>query len=235
MAERARLREARGAILRMSIDSPDRKLCDPFVELLPINGASVSMLGGVVSQATLCASDAVAARLDELQLDLGEGPCWQALGTRRPVLVPDVRGVEHPAWPVFGAAVQDCPAEAIFAFPLRVGALGLGALDLYRTDRGPLGEQDVHDAAALADTLAWVVLTRLLNDTGQGELDDRDREYSSSRREVHQATGMVLAQVGTTAAGAFALLRAHAFSQNRSVQEIARDVIERRLRFDALD
>jgi hypothetical protein len=51
------------------------------------------VLTGLMSQATLCATDGVAARIEELQLDLGEGPCWVAMDSRVPVLLPDVHDV----------------------------------------------------------------------------------------------------------------------------------------------
>ena len=51
---------------------------------------------------------------------------------------------------------------------------------------------------------------------------------------VHQATGMVLAQLGTTADDAHLILQARAFADSRPMREVARDVIERRIRFTAL-
>jgi hypothetical protein len=183
-----------------------------------------------MSQATLCATNGVAARIEELQLDLGQGPCWEAMDTRVPVMVPDVHDVEDRAWPLFAASAQEVLTGGIFAFPLRVGAIDLGSLDVYRTQTGLLEPAVVHDATALADTMAWAVLQRLLADSGE-DLAGWERDYTDSRREVHQATGMILAQVGTTAAGAFALLRARAFSEGRTVRQVARDVIARRLSF----
>lgn len=229
-----RLREARAVILGWPHRS-GADLCGPCVEVLEVTGASVSMLAGTMSQATLGATDQVAARLEELQLDLGEGPCWEAMDSGVPVLVPEVHELSLPharpwPWPLFAAAVQDLPTGGIFAFPLRVGAINLGSLDVYRTRPGRLEPEVIRDATALADTMAWAVLQRLLSDTGE-DLQGWERDYSDSRREVHQATGMVLAEVGTTPAGAFALLRARAFSQGRTVRQVAREVIERRLSF----
>jgi hypothetical protein len=190
----------------------------------------VSVLTGLMSQATLCATDGVAARIEELQLDLGEGPCWEAMDSRVPVLVPDIRDVADRPWPLFAASAQEVLTGGIFAFPLRVGAIDLGSLDLYRARTGPLEPSVVQDATALADAMAWAVLQRLLADSRE-DLAGWERDYTDSRREVHQATGMILAQVGTTASGAFALLRARAFSEGRTVRQVARDVITRRLSF----
>ena len=229
MTRDGRLREARAAILEWS-RGINGEPCGGCVQVLDVAGASVSMLTGSMSQATLCATDEVAARIEELQLDLGQGPCWEAMDSRVPVLVPDVHDVADRPWPLFAASAQEVLAGGIFAFPLRVGAIDLGSLDVYRTQTGLLEPAVVTDATVLADTMAWAVLQRLLADSGE-DLAGWERNYTDSRREVHQATGMVLAQVGTTATGAFALLRARAFSEGRTVRQVARDLIARRLSF----
>ena len=66
--------------------------------------------------------------------------------------------------------------------------------------------------------------------TDPGDEQSWDRSWSS-RAEIHQATGMVLAQLGVSAADAFARLRAHAFVEQRLLGDIARDVVARRLTF----
>ena len=50
-------------------------ICDPFLSVVPLHGTAVSVLTVEIGQSTMCASDATSARLDELQVDLGEGPC----------------------------------------------------------------------------------------------------------------------------------------------------------------
>jgi hypothetical protein len=120
--------------------------------------------------------------------------------------------------------------SAIFAFPLVVGTLDLGAVDLYAEAPGALTPQQIAGATSLAEVAAWQVLRRVLDDQ---DMDVPDDELSarSSRREVHQATGMVLAQLNISAKDAALLLRAHAFASGRSVREVATDVVERRLDF----
>ena len=54
-----------------------------------------------------------------------------------------------------------------------------------------------------------------------------------SRTEVSQATGMLVAQLEVEPAEALVRLRAHAYSTGRSATEVARDIVERRLRLEA--
>lgn len=212
----------------------DSALCARFLKELPIDGVSVCVFGGTAPEEVLCATDSLAARLDELQFDLGEGPRWQAAHARNPVLEPRVREVEHPLWPIFHAALMDTPVAALYVFPLNLGALNVGCVELYSTSKSTLDRADRAKAAVLANETTWKLLDRLLQGT---ETDMRDSALTAvsalSRREIHQATGMVLVQMDVTPTEALLLLRAHAFSQGRTVRSLAGDVVARRLIFDS--
>ena len=223
--------DARQALLA----SDGLNLCAPFVAAFPVTGAAMSVLAGPSSASTVCASDAVAGRLDEIQFDVGEGPCWSAMWSHAPVLRGDIRNVGGSQWPAFTDAMlrdtRTADVGALFAFPLNVGSLEIGAIDLY-APAGELTPTLVAEAAGLADIAAWQVLKRILTDADQGY---DDQPLGHTRREVHQATGMMIVQLGVSPEDAQLLLRAHAYSTGRSVQDVANDVVERRLDFTAPD
>lgn len=209
----------------------DTGLCAVFVESLPISGAAISVFSGLAPETMVCASNSVAARIDELQFDLGEGPRWEALQNRRPVLLPDVRKGPHTDWPVFAQSLLELDVAALFVFPLVLGALDVGVVELYSSQPGRLSPAEQSTALELADAATWRLLRQLLT-IGPGAGMDASLDGSPlSRREVHQATGMVLAQAGTSARDALLLLRAHAFAQGLTVREVARDVVSRKLDF----
>jgi hypothetical protein len=212
-----------------SLDELCSSLCASFIDALPVTGAALSAFSGSAQETTLCASDDLAATLDELQFDLGEGPRWEAARFRTPVFLPHVRSMTHEKWPVFGKALMDFDVEALFVFPLIVGALDIGVVELYSTAPGALDESDSVTARVLADRAAWSLLRRIL--ASDAEEDFPGGDLSPSRREIHQATGMVLAQTGGTAAEALLLLRGHAFANGQSVRETSNEVLERRLNF----
>jgi len=54
------------------------------------------------------------------------------------------------------------------------------------------------------------------------------------RREVHQATGMIIAQLDVSATAAFARLKGHAFATERPIDDTAHEVVMGRLAFDDL-
>ena len=171
----------------------------PFLDVLPVTGAAVSTLGELLGSETLIASDQRAARLDELQFDLGEGPCWDAVRLGRPVLETDVR--HSGRWPAFSTAITAEDVSSIFAFPLAVGSLRFGAIDLYSTAPVRLDETQARQAGAMAAVVGRHVLRRALADIGAEEIPT-----GYSRRIVHQATGVVLAQLDISPDDALSLI-----------------------------
>ena len=92
-------------------------------------------------------TDEVSEQLAELHLTLGEGPCLEAAASGGPVLASDLAGRESGRrWPVFALAARQAGAAAIFAFPLRIGAIRAGVLGLYRERPGPLTAFQLGDA-----------------------------------------------------------------------------------------
>jgi hypothetical protein len=207
-------------------------LCDPFVELLPIDGASISMFG-VSGQSTICASDALAARSETLQFELGEGPHWEALRTGLPVMRSDLADADQSEWSVFRDAAREIGIGSVFAFPMKMGAVTVGVVDLYAAHPVTMDAAMIASALRLAARTAPAAARQALFSAN----DDRPTEHEMApalRREVHQATGMVQAQLDTTATDAFARLRAHAFATGMPIHDIARDVVARRLDFSTL-
>ncbi|MDP9027016.1 MAG: GAF domain-containing protein, partial [Actinomycetota bacterium] len=180
-------------------------------------------------QSTICVSDRLAVELDRLQFDLGEGPRWESARTGRASISADLRGDAHPDWPVFGAAAAELGVGAVFSFPIRIGMNFLGVADLYRRVAGPLGDEATARALSISRHVAGPAAERATRSADSDAAEARDAP--ALRREVHQATGMILVQLNIGAAAAFALLQAHAFAQARTVEDVARDVVLRRLDF----
>jgi hypothetical protein len=224
------------------------------VDGLQVDGGSISLLTATEARQTLWASDAVGELLEDLQFSLGEGACMEAATTGRPVLVDDLRhSVEVARWPMFAAAVAErTQVRALFALPLQWGSINLGVMDLYRLAAGGLSSAQHRDAITAADTAALMMLgTRTdphparkddparrdghnvpEDDRSDGEGHGQWLEHAVGHRaEIHQATGMVLAQLGVSATEALARLRGYAFVEQRLLIDVARDVVARRLRF----
>ena len=212
----------------------ESQLCRPFLDILPVDGASISTIGDFLGAETVSASDAQAVRLDELQFDFGEGPCWDALATAAPVLEPNVRLEPARRWPAFADAILGENLGAIFAFPLVLGPLRLGAIDLYTVRPTQLSALHIQQAVALSTVVSRVVLLRAFRlAAGSSEPEASDQ---FSRRAIHQATGMVLIQLQIPANDARLIIQGHAFAAGRSMLDIAEDIISGQLNFaDEID
>ncbi|MFB2580988.1 GAF and ANTAR domain-containing protein [Herbiconiux sp. P15] len=193
--------------------------------MLPVQHAAICTLGPPFDVETVGASDAIAGGLSEVQLDAGEGPGWDAYSTGMPVLEPDVHALMPLRWPIVLHALADQGVQSVFSFPLAVGSLKIGAVDLYSDTSEMLSDDSVAGAVGLASAASSAVLHRALDHLDE-ELPD---EGPFSRREVHQATGMVVAQMRISPEDALLLIRAHAFASGRSVRETAADITTRRI------
>jgi GAF domain-containing protein len=234
MDERDRWRD-RLAEIGGGVDQP-RRICELCVELLGVTGAGLSMVTASGNRGVVCATDDVSARIEELQFTLGEGPCMDATQFGGPVLVPDLEQHDDlvvERWPAFLKGAVDAGVRALFAFPLRIGAINVGALDLYRESPGELLPWQLAGALTASDNAAVALLDA---DAGMvtGFVDDLDAR-SAYRLEVHQATGMVREQLAVPIEEAFVRLRARAFASGRPVADVARDVLTGRMTFTLED
>ena len=216
--------------------SQPQRICELCVERLDVTGAGISMVTTAGNRGVVCATDDVSARIEDLQLTLGEGPCRDAVSAGTPVLVSDLNepgDLVVDRWPAFMKGAAAAGVRAVFAFPLRIGAINVGALDLYRDQPGELTPGQLPPALMAADAAALALL--YLNTDRDDTFTDDLGARSTYQVQVHQATGMVQVQLGITTEPAFLTLRARAFATSRPLVDIATDVIERRLRFSEED
>jgi len=213
-----------------------RRICELCVETLGVTGAGISMVTALGNRGVVCATDDLAARVEDLQFTLGEGPCVDAVRAGAPILVADLDqpgDVAVERWPACMGAAAAAGVQAVFAFPLRIGAISVGAMDLYRDRPGELDATQLPAALMAADAAALAVLH--LNLDGDEAFADDLGTRSTYQLQVHQATGMVQVQLGVKTDEAFLMLRARAFATGRRLVDVANDVVQRRVRFSTED
>jgi hypothetical protein len=212
------------------------RLCMACLPRLGVDAAAISLIDEGESRGTFGASDVAARLLDSLQFTAGEGPCLEAADTMMPVLVPDLHAQDEPRWPAFKDAAERAGVRAVFAVPIRVGRIGLGALDLFRSVAGPLSTAQLADAIMVADAAAQILLDlvdKARSATGRGDpLAQWAQVASLSRVEVYQATGMLMAQLDLSPAAALVRIRAYAFANELTASEVAQLVTSRNLRME---
>ena len=216
------------------------ELCLSCVKVLPVDRAALTIGGEPATWEPLGATDETAARIEAHQVIAGEGPAVDAAERGGPILVDDL-STQFDRWPGFTAALGPDAYGAMIALPLQIGAIAVGVLDLYRNEPVPIEPDELTAMLAVADIVTMVLMSRPppgdINTTTHIGTSTTDAWWtpSPSSSEIHQATGMVVAQLSVNPRIAYLRLRAHAFANERPLSEVARDVIERRLRFDPDD
>lgn len=204
-------------------------VCRAAVSLLSLKGAGISLMVDGELRGSAGVSDPGIARVQELQLSLGQGPCVEAWADRRPVLEPDL--ADSTRWPAFAAGGLEAGVRAVFALPLHLGAIRIGVLALYRGSPGTMTSDELACGLAVADVATRVILA-LQAGAPEGSVHELLAQEPPHWAEIHQATGMVSVQLEVSLDEAFVRLRAHAFSQGLLLGTVCADVLDGRLRLE---
>lgn len=223
--------EAFAAIVAAGERDAPLQVCQVAVEALPFDGASITTMTGSHHQEPVCATDEAARRIAELQCELGEGPGLDAHESGQPVHVLDLAELGERRWPLFGHAVGGELARTLHVLPLNSDGAGLGTLCFHSATLAHLAVQDVVNARRTADIAAWAVLGVIAQETPH-EVADRLQGRLRCWVGLHQAIGLVSAQMQVGSATALTCIRAQAFARDRSLSDVAHEVVTGTLRFD---
>jgi hypothetical protein len=199
-----------------------RPACESAVAAADVDGGGLALLSSRGMRSVVFTSDDVSQALEELQIDLAEGPCIDAAAGRSPVLAGDLQDLRRDLvarWPFFLPRMDALGVHGIFAFPLLVGPMVLGTLELYRRAGGLLDESQVSATVQSTDELGRTILD-LSEPAGFGDVG-RPGTF------VHQAAGMVMIQIDGSIEEAMAYLRARAFVEGLSLVDLSAAVVRR--------
>ena len=214
------------AVARPSAATPlGDRLCTAYRDLAGGGGAALTLWYSDPHRVTLATTDAFAARLEDLQDVIGEGPghaAWSSGGIEVS-MVPGLQSLTR--WPVFIEAVQEVADRVVIhAVPMRPWGRSLGIATLYQVPGPP---PDLLLDADQLGFLASAVGAALIRDASAVEESEGAGPWAS-RAQVHQAAGMVIAQLHVGPDDALAVLRAHAYAQESTLAEIAASVVQHR-------
>ena len=220
------------AIAAESVESPlSLRMCQACAGILGMDGGSLTLAYADEERVTLCATDEWSARLEDLQEVIGEGPSYGAYQERliHRLLVD---GAVELRWPLLSDAIKDGLGRcAVYAIPIKPGPQTMGVATFYQHEVSPMLIDEV-EAQVLIDAVgvALVKDPDVLDDDSPAKADSWN-----SRAQVHQATGMVMAQLSVSSDDGIALLRAHAYAHQQSLSVTSADIIARRLDFRTVD
>ena len=212
--------------------APDGTLLERVVSaaapMLGVSGVAATLMSDGEGGGVVASSSELGRKLLELTFELGEGPTRDALSGDVEVLVHDFARDGAGRWPAFGVAATELGVAAVYAFPARIGAMRMGGLLAYRDHVVSLGDAQLIDARVFAELCSTLMVDH------QAGLDSDALMATGwpNRAVVHQATGMLAAQLDLSLPASLARLRAHAWSESKLLEDVARDVVERRLRLE---
>ncbi len=178
-----------------------------IVDILPVTGVGVMLMGEGQELHFVAASDHKVMSIETLQNELIEGPCLAAYRTGERVSVPDLSSDQQFA--NFSPRALEAGLAAVFTFPLRLGGRRLGALDLYRDTPGELNDDDLQIAQILADVASGYLMNALT------------RQDASAKAAQLRHQNLHDPLTGLPNRTLFAELLDHAVERARSSQQVA--------------
>ena len=207
-----------------------KRICDSCLEKTNADAIAVAVVNAGGHRGTAYASDELALNLEDAGFVLGEGPSVDAFAGFAPVLANDLSQPEfRTRWPAFIAASDRLGICSIFAFPLQLGAILVGTMALYGRERGQLDGAQLKSTLRTADDAVLALLETLGGNGNRREYDGFDE--AMYRSEVYQASGMLAEQLHVSVGDAILRLRAHSYATDKPVDQVAREVVTRQLRF----
>jgi len=212
-------------------DPHGMSLCGVAAEITELSGAGIAITSNGEDLTRLCTSNRVAGVLMNLEFTVGEGPGTDASSSGLAVDEENLVLSESSRWVIYAPGALAAGAQAVFGFPVRIGAVRFGSLSLFRDQPGPLSELQSSDAYLMASVIARAVLAMQAGALRGGLVGELEGQ-SNFDFSVHQAAGMVAVQGSMTVKDALVMLRAHAFATNKDLSALAASVVGRRTHFD---
>lgn len=216
------------ALRRVPLGSLLERVVGAAAPMLGVSGVAAALMSDGEGGGVVAASSDVGRNLIELAFELGEGPNRDALSGDVEVLVDDLARDGAGRWPAFAVAAHGLGVAAVWAFPARIGAMRVGGLLAHRDRVGALDPAQLLDARVFAELCSTLMIDH------QAGLDS-DAVVATgwpNRAVIHQATGMLAAQLEMSLPAALARLRAYAWTEEQLLEDVARDVMEGRLRLE---
>ena len=216
---------------RESSLSPANTLCAVAAEVTHVSGAGISLAAANEVTATICASNGTAQTLMNAETTVGEGPCVDASSLGSLIEEDNLLTTIDHRWASYRPSALAAGARAVYAYPVRVGAIRLGALCLYRDRAGSLSADEESDGYLMASVIGRSILS-LQASVPEEQLATALERAANLDFAIHQAAGMLSVQASLTVRDALVSLRAHAFATNIALAILAGEVVGRSTHFD---
>ncbi len=169
---------------------------------------------------TVAASDSTAQQVDDLERQIGEGPCLDAIVDE--AVYHDADLTDGCPWPRLAEQVlTQTPVRGMAGFRLVAGQQKTGALNLFSDTAGGLTAKAVDQGIVLASFITVALVASQERQNAQTL-----KAGLESNREIGKAMGLMMAFHKITDDEAFAMLRSASQDLNLKLAEVARQVVE---------
>ncbi len=193
------------------------------VDVLDVDAAGILLADPSGGLRVVASSSEAMHTLELLEIQSAEGPCFECFGTGEALANVQLTGSDQP-WPTFGPSALSAGFLSVTALPMRLRGRVIGALNLFRSDLGALGERDLVAAQALADVATISILQHRAVEEAN-TVNEQLTAALDSRVVIEQAKGMVAERTGQDMTASFGTLRSHARNHNLRLSDLAAQVV----------
>ena len=225
MTEERHFDERLASIARDLLNEPDvehtvQRVVDLAAEHLGgVIYASVSLVRQRRRVETPASSDDRALHADQLQYEVGEGPCLDAIWEQETFQIDDMTTEER--YPTYSRRVaEQTGIRSSLSFQLFTDEDSLGALNLYSP------QSRAFDEAARAEGFVFAAQAAVALRSAQHE--EQLRAGMASRNLIGQAQGIIMERFKVTPNQAFAILARISQETNSRLRDVARYLVDTR-------
>ena len=208
------------------------KLCVVAAQITHMDGAGVAIITQGNDVLEFCSSNLRASRLLDLEVLLGQGPCLASWAAERAIFQPDLCQEVDSNLGAYAPMALSEKVRSIFAFPVQIGAVALGALFLFSQRPGELSDQQISDGYLCASMAARAVLA-LQSGASDSLLSSELEQFATFDFIIQQAAGKVAVQGSMSVHEALVLIRAHGFSLGIRSSQLARSIVDGNVEFNS--
>ncbi|MET7475985.1 GAF and ANTAR domain-containing protein [Streptomyces sp. NPDC005648] len=169
---------------------------------------------------TLAPTHELVSESDQLQVRLGEGPCFDAARSSegdRVFRIADLT-VEHRRWPAYAPQAHALGVGSMMGFLLFTDDEDLGALNLYSRKPGAFTEN--------SELAGWLLASHAAVAFSSARTHAQMEQAVATRHIIGEAMGILMGTHHLTEEEAFNVLRRYSQANNIKLREVARRVCE---------
>jgi transcriptional regulator with GAF, ATPase, and Fis domain len=198
-----------------------QSIVDAAVQLVAGCERASIMLRRGKSYESVASTDAIAHRIDRIEVEVGEGPCLDAIEEEAYQHDADLTTDSSP-WPAFRERIlSETPVRSAIGYRLLVDGAKAGALNIFSDRPGGLTTESADQGAVLAAFASVALMALAARDDAESL-----RKGLQSNREIGKAVGLLMAAHKVSAEAAFDILRETSQELNVKLAAVAAEIVD---------